>query len=72
MVRGERKVIDMRRFLLNGSVMSALTGGWSAVQATRKGPRDWRLALLWIIWVLSVAIAIGTVVKDHESKEIER
>ena len=61
----------MRKFLLNGSILSAVTSGWSVMQATRKGPRDWRLVLLWISWGLSIAIAVGTVVKDSQ-EEIER
>jgi len=54
----------MRKFLFNGTIISALFGGISTVQATRKGPRDWRLALMWISWGLTLAIAVGTVIKD--------
>ena len=52
-------------------MLSALFGGWSTVQATRKGPRDWRLAVMWIIWGLTVAVAVGTVVKNQETHELE-
>lgn len=58
----------MRRFLLNTSVLGALFSGWSTVQATRHGPRDWRLLLMWVAWACTLAIAIGTVAK--ESAEI--
>lgn len=61
----------MRRFLFSGSVLSALFSGWGAVKATRSGPRDWRLILMWISWGLTLAIAIGTVIKESEHKELE-
>lgn len=61
----------MRRFLFSGSVLSALFSGWGAVKTTRSGPRDWRLILMWISWGLTLAIAIGTVIKESEQKELE-
>ena len=61
----------MRRFIFSGTVLSALFGGLSTVQATRNGPRDWRLALMWISWGLTVAIAVGTVIEDAKSDELE-
>ncbi|MCY7413632.1 MAG: hypothetical protein LH471_11450 [Salinibacterium sp.] len=56
----------MRRFIFSTTLVSAIVGGWGTVQATRKGPRDWRLALMWISWGLTVAIAVGTVIKDSD------
>ena len=62
----------MRKFLFNTTLLSALFGGWGVVQATRNGPRDWRLILMWISWGLTVAIAVGTVIKQAEtSNELE-
>ena len=61
----------MRKFLFSGSVLSALFSGLGAVKATRSGPRDWRLILMWISWALTLAIAIGTVVKQSEQNELE-
>ncbi|WP_157155409.1 MULTISPECIES: hypothetical protein [unclassified Diaminobutyricimonas] len=57
----------MRKFILNTSILSAMFGGWSTVQATRKGPRDWRLVLMWISWACTLAIAIGTVAKESDN-----
>jgi hypothetical protein len=56
----------MRKFLFNASVVSALFGVIGVVQSTRRGPRDWRLILAWISWGLTVAIAVGTVVKESQ------
>lgn len=54
----------MRKFIFSSSVISAMFSGWSTLQMTRQGPRDWRLALMWISWALSLAIAIGTVLDE--------
>jgi hypothetical protein len=61
----------MRKYIFSGTVISALFGGLSTVQATRKGPRDWRLALMWISWGLTVAIAVGTVIKEAENGPLD-
>ena len=60
----------MRKFIFSSSVLGALFGGVGVVQATRKGPRDWRLILMWVSWLATVAIAAGTVIED--SNELER
>ncbi|WP_166879009.1 hypothetical protein [Salinibacterium sp. ZJ450] len=64
----------MRKFILNTSVISALFGGWSTLQATQRGPRDWRLVLMWVSWACTLAIAIGTVAKqsDEIRRQLER
>ena len=61
----------MRKFIFSTTVLGALFGGWSTVQQTRKGPRDWRLILMWITWALTVAIAIGTVAENLKTGELE-
>ena len=59
----------MRKFLFNTSVLSALFSAIGVVRATDKGPRDWRLILMWVSWAASLAIAIGTVVEDTKDAE---
>lgn len=62
----------LRKFIFNTTLLSAILGGWSTVQATRRGPRDWRLILMWISWGLTVAIAVGTVIKQsQDANELE-
>lgn len=61
----------MRKFIFSGTVISALFGGISTVQATRNGPRDWRLILMWLSWGATLAIAIGTVVADANTNELD-
>lgn len=63
----------MRKYILNSSILGALFGGVGVVQATRKGPRDWRLILMWVSWLATVAVAVGTVAEEaKESNELER
>jgi hypothetical protein len=52
----------VRKFIFNGAIISAVFSGVSALRATKSGPRDWRLALLWVSWAASTAIALGNVV----------
>ncbi|MET4583405.1 hypothetical protein ABIE21_002931 [Conyzicola nivalis] len=62
----------MRKFIFNGAIVSAIFGGLGVLQTTRKGPRDWRLILMWVSWGASLAIAIGTVIEQaNDANEIE-
>jgi hypothetical protein len=67
MAKGAR----VRKFIFNGTIISAVFGGISALRATREGPRDWRTALLWISWVATLASAVGTVIIDAKQAELE-
>ena len=57
----------MRKFIFSSSVISAIFGGWSVLQSTRRGPRDWRLLLMWLSWAISLAIAMGTVIEESRT-----
>lgn len=61
----------MRKFIFNGTVISAVFGGISAFRATREGPRDWRTVLLWVSWAATLASAVGTVIVDAKQAELE-
>jgi hypothetical protein len=63
----------MRKFIFSRTMLSALFSGVSTLQASRRGPRDWRLFLSWVSWGLTVAVAVGTVIKDanEASHEME-
>ncbi|MEO7147408.1 MAG: hypothetical protein ABIW81_02595 [Terrimesophilobacter sp.] len=60
----------MRKFIFSGTFLSAVFGGYTMVKATKNGPRDWRLVLMWVSWGLTVAIAVGSVLKVHEDNEL--
>jgi hypothetical protein len=59
----------VRKFLFNTSVLSALFSAIGVVRTTSKGPRDWRLILMWVSWAASLAIAIGTVIEETKDAE---
>ncbi len=59
----------MRKFLLNTSVLSAAFGALGLAKTTKRGPRDWRLILLWLSWGATLAIAIGTVIENSRDAE---
>ncbi len=59
----------MRKYIFNGAVLSAVFSAWSVVSATKNGPHDWRLALAWASWGISVAIAVGSVMEEAEERE---
>lgn len=61
----------MRKFLFNGSIISAIFGGFTTIQATRKGPRDWRTIMMWVAWAATLAVAVGTVIKEANDKDNE-
>jgi hypothetical protein len=64
----------MRKFIFSTTVLGAVFGGWSTLQATKKGPRDWRIPWMWLSWALTVAVAVGTVQKKAEGdpRELKR
>ncbi|MCT9621640.1 MULTISPECIES: hypothetical protein [unclassified Curtobacterium] len=57
----------MRKFMFSGAVWSSIISGYSVLQTTRQGPRDWRLALTWVAWIATTLVAIGTVVEDDRA-----
>lgn len=62
----------MRKYLFSGAVLAAIFAGVGVIRATAAGPRDWRLALMWVSWLASLAIAIGTVSDESKRAELER
>jgi hypothetical protein len=60
----------MRKFLFNGAVIGAAFSAIGVINQTRTGPRDWRLALMWVSWGISVAIAVGTVIEESRDGEL--
>jgi len=58
----------MRRYIFNGAMLGAAFGAIGVIRQTVKGPRDWKLALQWVSWGISVAIAVGTVVEENRER----
>ena len=61
----------MRKFIFNASVLGAIFGGFSALRATVRGPRDWRLILVWLGWGISLVLAIADVAEADKQEELD-
>ncbi len=62
----------MRKYILNMAVLGAAAGVIGAVRQTVRGPRDWKLILVWVGWGIDVAIAVGTVIEHNRAeRELE-
>ena len=62
----------MRKFIFSGTLISAVIGGWGTLQTSRKGPRDWRLILMWVSWAITVVIAVDSVLeRSRTADELE-
>jgi len=55
----------LRSYIFNAAVLGAVAGVVPAIRQSIRGPRDWRLALVWVGWGINVAVAIGTVVEQN-------
>ena len=51
----------LRKYLMNGAIISAVFSGISALRQQRKTTNDWRTYLTWVAWLLTLIVAIGTV-----------
>lgn len=62
----------MRSYVFNAAVLGAVAGVVPAIRASVRGPRDWRLALIWVGWGINVAVAVGTVVEQNRLARAEQ
>ena len=60
----------MKRFLMNGTFISALFSGFGLVRQTVAGKRDWKLVLLWASWLISL-VAIIAAINDHDEDDLD-
>lgn len=59
----------LRKYLLNGAIVSSVFSGISAFRQQRRNPTDWRTYLTWVAWAISLIVALGTV--RIESEEVD-
>ncbi len=62
----------MRKYLFNGAVLGVATSSWGLIQATRHNARDWRLALMWVSWAISLTLAITAVRDEAKERALEQ
>ena len=61
----------MKKFLLNGSFLSAVFSVFGLVKSTISGKRDWKLALLWISWIVSLIAIVAAITDPDEDADAE-
>jgi len=54
----------LRKYLMNGAIISSVFSGVAALRQGRRNETDWRTYLTWIAWGLTLVVAIGTVRKQ--------
>lgn len=59
----------MRKYVLNFTVISAIAGAFTLIRTSKAAPRDWRLALLWIGWLVTVANAVAQASEQADQKK---
>lgn len=53
----------MRKYLFGTGLLTAITGGAALLRGLRNNaPFTWRVALGWLSWGISLALAIGAIV----------
>lgn len=63
------KRIRIGKYLTNLGVIGALLGVFGVIRQSRHMPKDWRIAVVWAVWLLGVVLAIAGVAK-RESDEL--
>ncbi|WP_341998758.1 hypothetical protein MRBLWH7_000449 [Microbacterium sp. LWH7-1.2] len=53
----------MRKYLFGTGILTAITGGLTLMRGLRENePFTWRMALAWLSWGITLALAIGAIV----------
>ena len=60
----------MRKYILNFTVISAFFGAITLIRTSKSAPRDWRLALLWLGWLVTVANAFAQVSEQADQDKV--
>ncbi|HLS92159.1 MAG TPA: hypothetical protein VK015_01455 [Microbacterium sp.] len=50
----------MRKYLLGTGIIGAVTSGWTLLRGSGGQPFTWRVALAWLSWGITFALALGT------------
>lgn len=61
----------MRKYLLNGSIISAVFGAISTIRTTKNNPKDWRTVVVWVSWGCSLALAVGSVIRESDDARMK-
>ena len=58
----------MRKYLFGTGIIGAVTGGLTLLRGLRSNePFTWRMALAWLSWAISFALAVGAIVDTRRA-----
>jgi hypothetical protein len=60
----------MRKYLFGTGIISAFTSGLTLLRAAREDvPFNWRTALAWLNWAITLALAIGAIIDTRRASQ---
>ncbi|MCU1438229.1 MAG: hypothetical protein JWP66_1316 [Naasia sp.] len=60
----------MRKYVMNGAILSAFVSAISTVRTGSAGPKDWRFYVSVLASLLTVSVAVGTVHKESKKMAV--
>lgn len=58
----------MRKYVFGTGILSAITGGLTLLRGARGGETfTWRMALAWLSWGITLALAIGSIIDTRRA-----
>jgi hypothetical protein len=61
--------VAVRKYIFNTGVLTSAFSFLGLARTTKRGPRDWRLVLMWISALVGLALAVGTVIEKNRDAE---
>lgn len=61
----------MRKYLLNGALISAVLGIIPTLKKSKDANSRWTTALTWVLWLVGVALAVAAVREEAEERRLE-
>jgi cytochrome c oxidase assembly factor CtaG len=61
--------VAARKFIFNAGVLTSAFSFLGLARTTRRGPRDWRLVLMWVSALVGLALAVGSVIEESRDAE---
>jgi hypothetical protein len=60
----------MRKYLFGTGIISVVTSGLALLRAARDdAPFSWRMALAWLSWAITLALAVGSIVDTRRASQ---
>ena len=57
----------MRKYLFGTGIIGAVTSGITLIRGARDSDFTWREALAWLSWLITLALAIGSIVDTRRA-----